>query len=855
MATPWGGQPKAGNLYKNYLAQVEGEPFTGEPWKRGDVVDVPLNLNPLGLDTITMVGGDLPPGLFFNTAMRRIQGTISALPKDRDNYPVVFRATMLSGRTYDRSFRWVVDPVDEEQYWSGGGEYEGWLPEGDGNWIPSSDKNTVLQTRNGNATVYYGPSNAMGRSIKGTIQVNSIAGDNDFIGFVVGYRPGDIANTTTDFLLVDWKRSNQGSATRGMAISRVLQGLDRLSGEENWGHIPELGVHELARAKNLGSTPWNFDTSYRFEIAFSSTNIKVYINDILEFDLSGTFSDGRFGFYNNSQAQVTYAGIADDPAGTFTRLGSVNRGSSVTMQLDIINLDQDPLVYKAVGFRGPQGSYEGLPIGLDIDQFGRIIGSPTISANQPGDYYFRVYARDPDGLLSNPRGEGSPRTSEKIFVLTVSPDIVLDPRLSDVVRWETPPGSLGSCYETYASHFAIKAVPQYEISQGNTTETQTIRYTLTPKSKPLPEGLLLDQASGLILGRCPYVTISKTFEFTVEARVAFIHNTTGEVRLSSIAGERTFSITVRSIFAADSLTSIQINVPAPARNKIVPWIWGNKADTRTLHEPEVLSRNQLFRAADQYFGRKRDFRILLINGLNYTTGEFFERIKDYHHPTDLRIGPLASAKARSPEGNHIYDVIYLGIIDPLQGAGGFNAFNQEESLSRYRVGQKKTAIPQWNLTAENPNYYPNSIKNLRADLINRNNRQPGQIGYGISGREGLPLWMMSEQDAGKPGTVPGYQCVIELANVRPGSGPAIVKALVQAGINEDLVGTTITVDRYLLLSDGTAATTFDGSEFGYLEITTFDGPDNLFTPTPNYTTFDTSLQSESKYYKFPPGDK
>jgi hypothetical protein len=552
-------------------------------------------------------------------------------------------------------------------------------------------------------------------------------------------------------------------------------------------------------------------------------------------------------------------------------LGVINRGSGVTISLDLDNPDNDPIVFKAVGFAsGIAGAFEGLPVGLEIDPQGRIIGAATITNNSPGDYYFRVYARDPDDLARNPRGEGIPRTSEKIYRLTIAPEIVLDARLSDVVRWETPAGSLGSQYETYPSYFAVKASPQYQVSQGNSTETQMIRYTLTPQSKPLPNGLLLDSFSGLITGRCPYVTVSKTYDFTVEARVVFVNNDTGEIRQSTIASERTFSITVKSIFASDSVTSLNINVPGPARQKIAKWVWGNLAELReqnrpyeaqniaaskTFNELQVLGRAQIYRAADQYFGKAREYKILLINGLNYTTGNFMDRLKDYHHPTELRIGGLMSARARSPEGVHLYDVIYLGIIDPMEGAGGFNTLGQEEALSRYRPGQRQTAIPQWNLTKENGSYYPNSVKNLRLDLINRTQRLPGQSGYGVSGKEGLPLWMMCEQELGKPSTVLGYQCAIELACVKAGSGPAIVKSLIQAGMNEDLQGTSITVDRYLLLSDGTASTTFDGPEFGFGEITTFDGPDNVETPTTAFTTFDTSLQSESKYYKFPPGDK
>ena len=939
MANIW-ASPSSGNITNN-----------GQPWHRGDTIDIQLTFSAQP-GRVDLIGGSLPPGISFNSATRKIFGVVGALPKEQNTFPVVFRAYDFndSSKSYDRSFRFIVDPLDEEQSW------------------------------------------------------------------------------------------------------------------------------------------------------------------------------------------VAPGGIKD--------LGTINRGSSVTIPLDIVNPDMDNLVFKAVGVRtNLANTFAGLPYGLEIDQptpdIVRIIGAATVTDNTPGTYYFKVYARDTEDLTRNPQGEGSPRTSETTYRITVSQDIVLDARLSDTVRWETPAGSLGSTYETYPSHFAIKASPQYEISGSASTESQSIRYTMVLGSNPLPDGLLLNPDTGFIIGRCPYVAVNQTFEFTVEARVVFVNNDTGAIRLSSVASQRTFSITIRNIFGVDSVTTLEVNVPGDARKKIAKWVWGNfpeprpeyeavtleyqgdgvttdfaaptgktgdtinvliedqlaqvpysqvnvngtdyirfttgVTDTRTdlsswtnegngnwtlsndnqsvyqsingnatifysdytafgrklsgtiqvaanagdddfigfvvgfqpgdindtdtdyilidwkkgvqgttplgfavsrvkkglnvsgggwnhtsslgitelargnnfgqrgwehgrsysfdieytpntlkvfvdgaleasiigsfpdgrfgfynnsqggvtyagiattsLAPPDgvtikliryvntggsegsnyltILGKDNIYRASDQYFGKKRDYRILLAAGLNYVNdGNFLDKLKDYHHVANWRIGKVGSSRAKSPEGIHLYDVIYLTIIDPMVGSAGFDSGNKEVNLSRYVAGQKKTAIPQWNLSADDAHYFPNSIRNMRLDLHVNTNRQPwpeqGQSaasrGYGMVGREGLPLWMMSEQETGKPASVPGYQTVIELAHVRPGIGPAIVRALEQAGMNEDLQGTTITVDRYLLLSDGFSSTTFDFDELTGT-ITTFDGPDNAETPTVQFTTFDKSLQSESKYYKFPPGDK
>jgi hypothetical protein len=188
-----------------------------------------------------------------------------------------------------------------------------WTAEGSGgNWVRAADNNSVNQTLNGDPTVFYSDFTGQGRRLSGTIRVNT-TGDDDFIGFVLGFDPGELGGASTDYLLVDWKQITQsfhGTAPAGLAISRVAAGLRDDSGA--WAHDPTKGVTELARASTLGSTGWLDNTTYTFDIEFTSSNVKVFVNSVLELDVNGAFSDGRFGFYNYSQQSVTYAGISDD---------------------------------------------------------------------------------------------------------------------------------------------------------------------------------------------------------------------------------------------------------------------------------------------------------------------------------------------------------------------------------------------------------------------------------------------------------------------------------------------------------------------------------------------------------------
>lgn len=191
-------------------------------------------------------------------------------------------------------------------------DLSGWTKEGSGNWVLAPDNNSVTQTQNVNPGVYYSDFNSIGRSLSGTLTVNTTS-DDDFIGFVVGFNPGDMTDGSSNFLLIDWKQLNQSSGgclgEAGIAVSRVTAGLGPNRGA--WCHDAN-GVSELARGSTLGSTGWTDFQTYTFDIEYTATNLKVFVDGVQQIDLDGAFTDGRFGFYNYSQASVTYAGISDD---------------------------------------------------------------------------------------------------------------------------------------------------------------------------------------------------------------------------------------------------------------------------------------------------------------------------------------------------------------------------------------------------------------------------------------------------------------------------------------------------------------------------------------------------------------
>jgi hypothetical protein len=189
-----------------------------------------------------------------------------------------------------------------------------WVANGSGTWNLQTGNNAVKQTVNGNPTVFHNNQNSQGKALSGEITVQTTS-DNDYIGFVLGYNNGDLTNSAANYLLIDWKQADQsyyGLGTKGLAISQVSGVLGNNSGA--WSHNSANNVTELQRATNLGSTGWLDNTTYNFDLIFTATLVEVFVNNIKELSITGTFNNGSFGFYNYSQANVLYAGIEETVA-------------------------------------------------------------------------------------------------------------------------------------------------------------------------------------------------------------------------------------------------------------------------------------------------------------------------------------------------------------------------------------------------------------------------------------------------------------------------------------------------------------------------------------------------------------
>lgn len=257
---------------------------------------------------------------------------------------------------------------------------------GTGPWIVDAPMQHAFSTNTAitDASVLYSDFTLNG-VLEFRLHVDPSGGDDDIIGFIIGWNPGDSSSTTADYLLVDWKKTTQsfqdwGQAKAGLALSRVKGRFTRGYGSapiDLWSHT---GVcTELARGNVYGARGWEFAADYNFRIIFTAGSLHVWVNDTLEFHVTGSFNTGRFGCYNFSQHMT---GFQFPLPGAFTPFGSGCRGSvgtpylfspgtpyvGRTLPLIIANLPVSAPVVLWIG--ASNTIWNGVPLPLDLTPLG-----------------------------------------------------------------------------------------------------------------------------------------------------------------------------------------------------------------------------------------------------------------------------------------------------------------------------------------------------------------------------------------------------------------------------------------------------------------------------------------------------
>jgi hypothetical protein len=190
-----------------------------------------------------------------------------------------------------------------------------------GNWVLEPGNTAVRQVVNADPSFYLNNLNQTSYSMQGSWQVLESGGDDDYMGFVFGYQ------NSSNFYLFDWKQGTQGyvgtTAAEGMTIKRFAgatgNGLVDLSLPEFWENQVNLGDMSVLAMNHSTTAGWADNVLYDFLLDFnlSAGQFRIVVsqgaNELWNVTVSDSmFTSGQFGFFNNSQANVRYAGFEQE---------------------------------------------------------------------------------------------------------------------------------------------------------------------------------------------------------------------------------------------------------------------------------------------------------------------------------------------------------------------------------------------------------------------------------------------------------------------------------------------------------------------------------------------------------------
>jgi len=185
-----------------------------------------------------------------------------------------------------------------------------WHREGDAssNWTVDPSGLSVYQSVNSPASFFVSDQEFINVRFSGQYSVAN-DGDDDFIGFVVGYQTPLNGNNTWDFMLLAQKRDVYGGTNT--PCDNFFGTVNGSAGQINLVNYTATAPSQLITHTCDNLFPgWAYNTVYNFTCLYTSSLIVITINGDTLVNQQGCFDAGRFGFYNNSQSRVTYSNFS-----------------------------------------------------------------------------------------------------------------------------------------------------------------------------------------------------------------------------------------------------------------------------------------------------------------------------------------------------------------------------------------------------------------------------------------------------------------------------------------------------------------------------------------------------------------
>jgi len=563
--------------------------------------------------------------------------------------------------------------------------------------------------------------------------------------------------------------SNSETNAIGLPVSNLL-GSQYLITQQTIG-VPAVGMSLQLNpyVKNAGSTVYRInsveqygDNGYKLGLGVVTT-YKGEVNSTNDLPLSNSPGD----MYKVLSSNHYF--VCNQLPNSFIDIG-VNAIGYVDYQLELSVPDITTLFI---------GSLAVHPPGLELDTeqgilYGRIPYQPAYSRN----YRFTVRITKTD------QDSGETVANNHIFNLTLKGDIETTIQfLTDKVVGTLKPGHI--------SDLAILA--------EHTSANLDITYNLT--GGKLPPGLTLTP-TGNITGVIP-TNIQTNFDIAATG----FNTTSFDVSATTFDRTYTFNVTARdsylySAVSKDFTIDILENTIIPYTNIFVRPLLKREQRTyyRSLIENfSIFDPNLIFRSDDPNFGVQHSIKMTIQYGVQkIDLDKYVPALTYYFKRRRYYFGELKSAVAVDSTGKHVYDVVYLDIVDD-QMIG--NKISVAQSFTQTVNGQLVT-------------YYPDSIINEQFSI----KEIEIDVGHPLSiDDEYRPKFMQTLQtDTGIP---LGFVKASILCYTLPNQSSKIISSIKRSGFDFKLIDFDIDrlaienpLDydgtRYLLFGTGAADTGF-----------------------------------------------
>jgi hypothetical protein len=225
---------------------------------------------------------------------------------------------------------------------------------------------------------------------------------------------------------------------------------------------------------------------------------------------------------------------------------------------------------------------------------------------------------------------------------------------------------------------------ELEVIAKHTTENLTIQYKLLDGR--LPSGLSLS-VDGTIQGKVDYDS-QTYFDFTLDNKK------------TTIDSRYYFTVEANDVYQKGStIKDFFITVEETDKTKytkiyVTPFLGleSRSVFNNFITDSYIFDRSLLYREYDQAFGLQTRLKLVIEHGFQQINlDDYIDNMKDYFYKKRFLFGDVKVAKGEDTDGNYVYDVVYLDIIDPIYDIQG-------------------------SVTVGDQTVYPNSVNNFRTML-------------------------------------------------------------------------------------------------------------------------------------------